>query len=235
MYQKTKANHRVGSTNYATGKAFHVYRPQAIDANGAEVWAELNYDNGTLSVTVPQKFLEEAVFPVRVDPTFGYTTCGAAQESSFGYIMGSKFISPAEAGTITNLSMCGVVLSDSGTDVVRGVMYASDGSSLKDFTAALSCKEGNPPAFATGASTQSFLFSASTEYFLAGWWGSPCRKQFDSTGAGYYQAQAYHATNDPPSSITLTSYSTQRFSIYATYTADAGGASTYTGSTFIIQ
>src|SRR3990167_10044130 len=72
VYHKTKANHRVGSINYATGKAFHIYRPKATDANGAEVWAELNYPNGTLTVTVPQKFLDDAVYPVRVDPTFGY-------------------------------------------------------------------------------------------------------------------------------------------------------------------
>ena len=26
VYHKTEANHRVGDTNYATGKAFHIYR-----------------------------------------------------------------------------------------------------------------------------------------------------------------------------------------------------------------
>ena len=41
VYHKTKANHRVGSTNYATGKAFHIYRPKAIDANGVETWAQM--------------------------------------------------------------------------------------------------------------------------------------------------------------------------------------------------
>src|SRR3990167_2244706 len=35
MYHKTKANHRVGSINYAVGKFAHIYRPKAIDANGA--------------------------------------------------------------------------------------------------------------------------------------------------------------------------------------------------------
>ena len=78
VYHKFKANHQVGLTNYATGKAFHIYRPKAIDANGAETWAELLYVDGVLSVTVPQKFLDDAVYPVRVDPTFGYTTLGAS-------------------------------------------------------------------------------------------------------------------------------------------------------------
>lgn len=79
VYHKTKANHRVGSTNYATGKAFHIYRPKVIDASGAEVWADLNIDGGLLTVTVPQKFLDEAVYPVRVDPTFGITSLGATK------------------------------------------------------------------------------------------------------------------------------------------------------------
>src|SRR3990167_6658 len=68
VYHKTKANHRIGSTNYATGKAFHIYRPKAFDANGVETWAELNYDSGALSVTVPQKFLDNALYPVIIDP-----------------------------------------------------------------------------------------------------------------------------------------------------------------------
>jgi hypothetical protein len=29
VYHKTKANHRVGDTNYATGKAYHIYRSKA--------------------------------------------------------------------------------------------------------------------------------------------------------------------------------------------------------------
>lgn len=113
VYHKTKANHRVGSTNYATGKAFHVYRPKAIDANGAEVWAELNYDNGTLSVTVPQRFLDEAVYPVVVDPTFGYTSQGASSTFFARCLSSGTVISyrrgtletPSEAGTIDSMSM----------------------------------------------------------------------------------------------------------------------------------
>src|SRR3990167_7148251 len=31
VYHRTKANHEVSKTNYATGKVFHVYRPRAVD------------------------------------------------------------------------------------------------------------------------------------------------------------------------------------------------------------
>jgi len=82
VYHKTNSNHQVGHTNYATGKAYHIFRPKAIDALGNEVWATLDYTNGILSVTVPQSFLDTAIYPVIVDPTFGYTTIGATTDST---------------------------------------------------------------------------------------------------------------------------------------------------------
>ena len=78
VYHKTKVNHRIGSTNYATGKVYHIYRPKAIDANGVEEWAELIYQNGILSITVSQSFLDSAAYPVKIDPTIGYTTAGTS-------------------------------------------------------------------------------------------------------------------------------------------------------------
>jgi hypothetical protein len=41
VYHKEKKNHVEGETNYATGKAFHIFRPKAIDADGNVTWAEL--------------------------------------------------------------------------------------------------------------------------------------------------------------------------------------------------
>lgn len=79
VYHKDKKNNctNCGTALYGTGKLFHIYRPEAIDAGGNRVWAVLDYKNGVLSVTVPQEFLDNAIYPVRVDPTFGYTTAGA--------------------------------------------------------------------------------------------------------------------------------------------------------------
>lgn len=109
VYHKTKANHRVGDTNYATGKAFHIYRPKAIDADGNEAWAELNYvdyfnhEYGVLTVTVPQEFLEKATYPVRVDPTFGYTAAGASRGCfSSTVACGTSFILLSE-GTVSSI------------------------------------------------------------------------------------------------------------------------------------
>ena len=109
VYHKTKANHRVGSTNYATGKAYHIYRPKALDANGVEQWAEIFYENGILSVTVPQKFLDDAVYPVRIDPTFGYTTQGASLFNIAGTgsdltVRVGRGFSSTESGTLDSIT-----------------------------------------------------------------------------------------------------------------------------------
>lgn len=63
---------------YKTGKAFHIYRPKAIDANGVEQWCSLDIKDGILTVIIPQNFLNKALYPVIVDPTFGYTSAGAS-------------------------------------------------------------------------------------------------------------------------------------------------------------
>lgn len=131
VYYRDHANHKVGDINYATGKAYHIYRPQVTDAKGNATWAELSYDNaGTLVVTVPQSFLDSAVYPVTVDPTFGYTTQGASDtvltSSSFDAkaaqkgtsILGSlvsvsAYLKVSTAGS--GVSSNGEIYSDTGT------------------------------------------------------------------------------------------------------------------------
>lgn len=80
VYHSTKRDNIVGGKEYKTGKAFHIYRPEAIDAEGNRTWCEINIDTTTelATVTVPQEFLDKAVYPVLVDPTFGYTSQGAS-------------------------------------------------------------------------------------------------------------------------------------------------------------
>jgi hypothetical protein len=118
VYHKTKRDHVIGQTNYATGKAFHIYRPKVWDADGNEIWAELSYADGTLSVTVPQSFLDSAVYPVRVDPTFGYTSLGATGNNIGTNVndqstrRGTKF-TLSEEGTLDSIS-AGLKLDDAG-------------------------------------------------------------------------------------------------------------------------
>jgi len=79
VYHKTK-KHNFGNKNYGTGKFCHIYRPKAYDSNGNSVWCDLNIDVGTniMTVTVPQDFLDNAAYPVRIDPEFGHKAYGAS-------------------------------------------------------------------------------------------------------------------------------------------------------------
>lgn len=132
VYHKTKRNHKTGETNYATGKVTHIYRPKAIDANGQEVWAVLDYQNEVLSVTVPQEFLDTAIYPVRVDPTFGYTSVGATGGST----MCQNFVGIGvnDSGTVGT----GYNLSEAGTlDSLHIAVKSVNGAATIDMFAAL--------------------------------------------------------------------------------------------------
>ncbi|MGV8168983.1 MAG: LamG-like jellyroll fold domain-containing protein [Candidatus Nanoarchaeia archaeon] len=74
-YDEERANNE-----YKTGKAFHIFRPRIIDNNNSWTWGELSIDErkGVLSIEIPSSWLEDASYPVIVDPTFGYTGAGAS-------------------------------------------------------------------------------------------------------------------------------------------------------------
>ena len=55
-----------GGKQYKTGKAFHLYRPKAVDALGAEIWADLDVNEaaGILTITIDNQWLNDATYPV---------------------------------------------------------------------------------------------------------------------------------------------------------------------------
>lgn len=89
---------------YGTGKAFHIYRPRAWDDSGKDtVWCDLNIDivANQLSVTVPQPFLDSAVYPVTIDPTIGKQNEGGTRWSvASGNYYGNRY---TLSGNITHM------------------------------------------------------------------------------------------------------------------------------------
>lgn len=147
VYSKDKKDFKNGGINYSTGKVAHIYRPQAIDAKGNTVWADLNYSNGVLSVTVPQSFLDTAVYPVTVDPTFGQVTQGASSINLAGANASSleagKFTLSGSSAIITALHFWLAATAATSKQEFSG-MYASDGSTGP---------AGSPGTLLTGALT----------------------------------------------------------------------------------
>ncbi|MFH1189715.1 MAG: hypothetical protein V1682_03410 [Candidatus Omnitrophota bacterium] len=81
---------------YSTGKAFQIYRPKIIDAEGKWVWgeiviAETARGEGTLTITIDQNWLDGAAYPVIVDPEFGYTSIGSSAIPIENMLRGSVF------------------------------------------------------------------------------------------------------------------------------------------------
>jgi len=60
-----------------TGKLCHIHRPQIIDASGRRCWGDLSVINNELRITIPERWLSEAKYPVVVDPTIGTATVGS--------------------------------------------------------------------------------------------------------------------------------------------------------------
>lgn len=130
VYSKTKKDHVLGQTDYGTGKLYHIYRPKATDAKGNWTWGDLNVTGSTLTVTIPQSFLDGAVYPVVVDPTLGLTTQGASSVNLAGGSASTqevgKFTLSGASANITALHAWIFSSTASAKTVFLG-MYKADG------------------------------------------------------------------------------------------------------------
>lgn len=226
VYHKTKKNNRVGGKEYKAGKAFHIYRPKAIDANGHEVWCELHIDEKArvLTVTVPNEWLFRASYPVLVDPTIGFTNVGGIGVGpNSGVVYASNFnnTTDAEGGVVTAITFNAYLRSGSNNRSTRAAIYES----------------GNTPNRLSPQSGDLLVTSSSRQ-----WWTIEFEGPFLSPSTVYQPAVALNNTSmwhkiwmscDNVASVfgksELTSFSTslptqanftdetRRFSIYATY------------------
>jgi hypothetical protein len=70
----------VGGKEYKCGQVGVIYRPKVTDAEGKWVWEELKIENGLLTITIPQEFLDKAVYPLSSKGVnFGYETKGPSE------------------------------------------------------------------------------------------------------------------------------------------------------------
>ena len=202
--------------NYRAGKAFHIYRPKIIDNNGVEVWGTLNVDTeaGMLTIEIPQEFLDNAAYPVIVDPTFGYTTQGGSVQWTNHTMQGSWFTCP-EAGTVDSISTyCSY---NSNRQTTCAIYQKSDLSKLANSE----IKAGGGIGWTTYTVSGSPALT-NQDYWLFLWEEDSGINypeiNYDSSDAGKgHESTAYtYSTWPDPVSITAQS---RIYSIYATYTA----------------
>lgn len=233
VYHSTKGGLNKGDGNdYKTGKAFHIYRPKAVDNSGAEAWCDLNIDTATgiLTVTVPQAFLSGADYPVRVDPTFGYTTIGGSTIGSIGNTQNkiavlSGGFTAASGDTITSFSIYTINSDASGTLLAAAYTVVA-GSPSARLAAAENITVSNSATWYSTA-TVSQALTASTGYCTTIGFGNLAGDSvtlyFDA-GSPPGRINALTVAMSDPFDPTGTD-SGRQYSVYATYTA-GGGATT---------
>ena len=221
-----EATYYENGINYKAGKFSHMYKPEIEDANSDKYWGSYNEDlNETKKLRI---YLPEGmVYPIIIDPIFGYDTIGGTQKSPAlvdDFIWTAHPHTGAE-GTLASVSLYTRKYS-AGSDFSLAVYDNSD-NTIVDYTV-----EGVLPDSASWV-TLNVVGSASIstiDYALAWWTESDSRVNnwYDTISSFYlgYDSETYDYSWPTTLSYGSKNYvSNIKYSIYATYTV-AGGADT---------
>jgi len=225
VYHKTKKNDlsKVGGKNYRTGKAFHIYRPLAVDSNDSTSWCilDINEKDEILSITIPQEFIDKAIYPIKIDPTMGYTSIGFSGVSTSNIACWTKGTTDSNGGVVSQISVyCG---TNSGN--FKAVMYEHH-TSTGDWDI---ITDGIGNSVSITSTTQWYhatyttkpAVSPSTNYSVGGVFSNSSIRRYVDSGS-YYDGSAgarENGTYSSPESLDVYSqYTTNNLvSIYATY------------------
>lgn len=223
VYYRNHANHIEGQTNYAAGKAYHIFRPLVTDAKGSTVWADLSYTNSILTVTVPQSFLDVAAYPVVIDPTIGYTTAGASTASDGGDGTWLTNSGSGAAGAVSSLSSF-TKIGSAGSCTFLNAIYENSATHLNvDYTAETTETNTTGQWLTMSAVLKATLSSGTTYWTGQVAHGAPCGPTVNigydngGTASGVKQPLTWSV---PPPSVALVADGTPRlYSAYVTYGA----------------
>jgi len=119
------------NNQYKTGKLLHIYRPLVIDAAGDKAWGTLDITGGVMTVSVAPEWIDNAVYPVILDPTMGYDHIGSgtvAASSAWRAILDADKYTASAGDVVTAIHM-GLRTYYSGTIPV-GIFDTGDLSRL---------------------------------------------------------------------------------------------------------
>jgi len=228
IYAKTPKTNWTGGKEYKCGQLGFIYRPKITDAEGNWVWEELHIENGLLTITVPQDFLDKAVYPIiSRGVNFGYESIGGSFQQIQDRISGSQFTGAAGTGDSISFYKYGMY-----TEPWKAAIYLHSTLGL--------VTNGETSVNTTGGAsrwvTESFGTSPDlsvADYVLVIWADqtsptAPTTKYNDGDGTiqGHYQSIDYSDNSgNYPATMTAT-HEDRKYSIYATYTPSGGGAAT---------
>lgn len=213
------------AAKYKTGKAWHLYRPEAIDANGVRHWVDWSLQAGQLVLVFDDWFLA-AAYPVAIDPTVGYTSAPGTADDTNGYMLTNKHTAGSN-GDANPGSAFIYGSSDSGTLDSRVGVYANaaaspDGKARLASSSVISLT--TTPGSRTAAVTWTGIVSG-TSYFIGAAGSAGVNIYFDDLGATcWYDLLAVDAT--PPATYgTADGTFSGTVGAYVDYTASGGGLS----------
>lgn len=208
---------------YRTGKFCHIYRPKAIDSVGNEVWCDIFIDSilKILTVTVPQEFLNNAIYPVVVDPTFGYTSIGGSSFSGSEDIAVALRATAPDNGTIDSIS-CYFDQANAGENL-KGIVY-SDAVSPVKITNGIGDTIGGSLGWITSAMSTPPTIVDGTVYYIGIVQESPFNGfRYDTGGVSNQMKYGALTYSSPENTWSSPSNFDWFLSVYATYTAAITG------------
>lgn len=229
IWHKWKKDEIVGHKNYRTGKVLHIPRPKATDAVGKSVLCNLHIENGIYIRIISQNFLDNAVYPVVVNDTFGYWSAGGTQLSdAANYQIAGGPYSPASDGSATSVSVYVSYYTAGPVSVTLGIWNDNAGA-----PGTLAKDTAGANVTGTGWETQTLdsalaILSANSYYI----------GQNRDAGGGYklaYDADSEDAWSDADTYVvgTLQNHAggspwqtDKKISFYVTYTPSGGVAPT---------
>ena len=221
VYHKLLKNNQ-----FETGKAFHIKRPIISDNDKNWIWGELGFESTTctLTVYVPHEFLDNAVYPVRVDPTLGYTSMGGSNSTVLLNTVATTYATSTEDGTVTSISL-GIDGNTVGTVNAKGVIYDNTQNNNALITDGVSPSTLLPASasglFTTIAYSVSPSITTGTGYSIGFVGDATVRYYYDSPGGtqGWSDPTNSYAS---PQTTGATNFQTRKISQYINYSVSGG-------------
>lgn len=225
--------HATGWGNeYKSGKAFHIYRPYATDNSGWSTWLDYNTDlndTGILIITIDQKYLDNADYPITIDPSIGDESGGASCDEGWDltamnaaavgstqcFESVSAQIDKDDSGTCTgNCSFQGALWDDSSTYPVNRKAVGADVDLVGD-----SGTPCNDPAYVTSTFAVPVELSSQILWLGGAQDGTTNSSEMTYDSVAGITAKEISGVNTAPDPFPAgaTNRANRQYSIYATY------------------
>ena len=212
------------NNKYKTGKLCHIYRPFCYDAKGNTIYADLKIADGQLTITVDNAWLDNAVYPVRLDPTIGYTTVGGSTWEATGSraIMQRVISAAANSGTASKV----YIYLTSGINVAVELGYYAGTSRISNSIISSPTGASWNNISVTGDITSGNSYYPAFAFASSGSGGVA----YDTYTVGGY----YNLLKSLPATWTGTDALNRAYSNYLEYTESASGGGLLVGASALV-